>query len=201
MIDKGKISGSESDDDGNDEFAEFMRWKQQKRKAQRRGIDDWDQDNWTEAPQRPVNRSSSGYSSASSGPNRQNAVQGRDVGFRGQKIEQGTFIINHSDVQKFDRTFELGAENTFKGDKAAIAGAFTGDHNVEFHDDGQAGGDVKGVRNRVAAGIMHFKYAFPSLYSIVIILTLVTRTNRKRFPRKTKTKLSYTLHHSALTGN
>ena len=69
----GKISGSDSDDGGNEEFAEFMRWKQQKRKANRRGIDDWDQDNWTEAPQRPVNRApSSGYSSASSS----RAVQG-----------------------------------------------------------------------------------------------------------------------------
>ena len=39
-----------------------------------------------------------------------------------------------------------------------MAGAFTGDHNVVFQDEeGQAAGDVKGVRNRVAAGIMHFK--------------------------------------------
>lgn len=156
MIDKGKLSESESEGE-NEEFAEFMRWKQQKRKAQRRGIDDWDHDNWQEAPQRPVNRSSSGYSSGSSGPVR--AVQAHNVQFRGQKIEQGNFIVTHGDVQKFDKTFELGAENTFKGDKAAIAGAFTGDHNVVFQEEeGQAGGDVKGVRNRVAAGIMHFNY-------------------------------------------
>ena len=43
MISKGKISESESDGDGDDEFAEFMRWKQQKRRAARRGMDDWDQ--------------------------------------------------------------------------------------------------------------------------------------------------------------
>ena len=43
MIAKGKISESESDGDGDDEFAEFMRWKQQKRRAARRGLDDWDQ--------------------------------------------------------------------------------------------------------------------------------------------------------------
>ena len=53
----------------------------------------------------------------------------------------------------------MGEENTFKGDKAAVAGAFTGDHNVIFNDEeeGQAAGDIKGVRNRVKAGIMHFK--------------------------------------------
>jgi len=85
-------------------------------------------------------------------------LQGQNVQFRGNKIEQGNFIVTHNDFQKFDRTFELGAENTFKGDKAAVAGAFTGDHNVVFQDEeGQASGDVKGVRNRVAAGIMHFK--------------------------------------------
>ena len=75
MVEKGKISASESDDD-NDEFAEFMRWKKQKRKAQRRGIDDWDHDTWADAAPRPVNRTSSGYSSASSGMAR-NVVQGR----------------------------------------------------------------------------------------------------------------------------
>ena len=45
MIAKGKISESESDGagSGDDDFAEFMRWKQQKRRAARRGMDDWDQ--------------------------------------------------------------------------------------------------------------------------------------------------------------
>ena len=34
-----------------------------------------------------------------------------------------------------------------------------GDHNVIWNEneEGQAAGDIKGVRNRVAAGIMHFK--------------------------------------------
>ena len=47
-----------------------------------------------------------------------------------------------------------------KREKAAVAGAFTGDHNVIFQEEeeGQAAGDIKGVRNRVKAGIMHFKY-------------------------------------------
>ena len=68
MIEKGKVSDSGSgSDDGNDEFAEFMRWKQQKRRAARRGLDDWGEDNWgggAPAQQRPVNRAgSSGYSS------------------------------------------------------------------------------------------------------------------------------------------
>ena len=66
MIEKGKVSASESDGSGDDEFAEFMRWKQQKRRAARRGYDDWDQDDWGGPPKdtRPVNRSSSsGYSS------------------------------------------------------------------------------------------------------------------------------------------
>ena len=45
MIAKGKISESESggDGSGDDDFAEFMRWKQQKRRAARRGMNDWDQ--------------------------------------------------------------------------------------------------------------------------------------------------------------
>lgn len=66
MIEKGKVSASESEGSGDDEFAEFMRWKQQKRRAARRGYDDWDQDDWGGPPKdtRPVNRSSSsGYSS------------------------------------------------------------------------------------------------------------------------------------------
>lgn len=66
MVEKGKVSASESEGSGDDEFAEFMRWKQQKRRAARRGYDDWDQDDWGGPPKdtRPVNRSSSsGYSS------------------------------------------------------------------------------------------------------------------------------------------
>ena len=66
---------------------------------QRRGIDDWDHDNWNEPAQRPVNRqpSSSGYSS---GYSSSNAVQGQNVQFRGQKIEQGNFIVTHNDFVK-----------------------------------------------------------------------------------------------------
>ena len=67
--------------------------------SQRRGIDDWDHDNWSAPPQRPVNRqpSSSGYSS---GYSSSNAVQGQNVQFRGQKIEQGNFIVTHNDFLK-----------------------------------------------------------------------------------------------------
>ncbi|CBY23778.1 unnamed protein product [Oikopleura dioica] len=158
MINKGLVSDDSDEDDENSEFAEFMRWKKQKRKAQRRGVDDWGDDNWADSAPRPVNaRSSSGYSSYSSGSSR--AVQGHDVAFRGQKIEQGQFMVTNKQLDQFDKNYVLGAENTFAGDKAAVAGAFTGDHNVVFNDnEGQAAGDIKGVRNRVAAGIMHFNY-------------------------------------------
>ena len=93
-----------------------------------------------------------------SGPNR-NAVRGQNIAYRGSNIEQGNFIIDANGVRQFDKNYVLGEENTFKGDKAAVAGAFTGDHNVIFNDEeeGQAAGDIKGVRNRVKAGIMHFK--------------------------------------------
>ena len=88
MIEKGKVSASESEGSGDDEFAEFMRWKQQKRRAARRGYDDWDQDDWGGPPKdtRPVNRSSSsGYSS---GYNR--------IGFSTLRFSQCVFSKLHS---------------------------------------------------------------------------------------------------------
>ena len=129
--------------DGNDEFAEFMRWKQQKRRAARRGLDDWDQDDWGQSQsQRPVNRTGSGYSSGYnrlhynnytlffcvklfaitapfSGPNR-NAVRGQNIGYKGSNIEQGSFVIDANGIKQFDKSYVLGEENTFKGDKERL---------------------------------------------------------------------------------
>ena len=66
-----------------------------------------------------------------SGPTR-NAVQGQNIGYKGSKIEQGSFTITNEGIKRFDREYELGAENTFKGDKAAVAGAFTGKQKIEL---------------------------------------------------------------------
>jgi len=44
---------------------------------------------------------------------------------------------------------------SFKGRKASVAGAFTGDHNQILGEDLD---DVRGIRARVEAGIQHFSY-------------------------------------------
>ena len=44
----------------------------------------------------------------------------------------------------------------FSGKNAAVAGAFTGDHNVIINSDDED--DIRGVRARVRAGIQHFSF-------------------------------------------
>ena len=85
-------------------------------------------DDWGKPSAQPVNRSSSsGYSSGGGQYAARQGIQGQNINYKGQQIEQGSFTITNDGIKKFDRTFELGAENTFKGDKAAVAGAFTGE--------------------------------------------------------------------------
>jgi len=71
---------------------------------------------------------------------------------RNGEIEQNSFIITKKDQQKFDEKYD--PENcVFQGGRAAVSGAFTGDHNVIRKEH-----DVIGVHKRVLAGIQHFDY-------------------------------------------
>jgi len=66
------------------------------------------------------------------------------------KVEQNNFIVTKEDQKKFDEKYD--PENcVFQGGRAAVAGAFTGDHNVIRKEN-----DVIGVHKRVFAGIQHF---------------------------------------------
>lgn len=70
-----------------------------------------------------------------------------------EEVDQRKFIITASDQREFDQKYDA-QESIFQGSKAAVAGAFTGDHNVIRGD-----GDVRGVHKRVKAGIQHFSYS------------------------------------------
>ncbi|CAK8686340.1 unnamed protein product [Clavelina lepadiformis] len=72
---------------------------------------------------------------------------------KSEVVEQSMFVITREDQKDFDENYSLNS--TFKGDKASVAGAFTGDHNVIL--DQKA--DIRGVRARVEAGIQHFSFA------------------------------------------
>ena len=73
------------------------------------------------------------------------------------KVEQEKFLVKDEDIRAFDKNYKY--ESTFQGTRAAVAGAFTGEHNVIMTDDkNKHDREIKGVKNRVMAGIQHFDY-------------------------------------------
>jgi len=86
-------------------------------------------------------------------PNYEDAAENRSGNGAKKDVEQKKFIITRQDQKKFDEQFQ--SQSLFRGSNAAVAGAFTGDHNVIRG----VNNDVRGVRKRVKAGIQHFNYA------------------------------------------
>jgi len=84
---------------------------------------------------------------------RENRTLSEFCDYNGSSVDQANFIVTHDDAKKFDQDYEH--EGTFQGRNAAVAGAFTGDHNIIFD---ERSGDTKGVANRVKAGIQHFNF-------------------------------------------
>lgn len=181
----GKINNLDSDEDtmgGGDvmeEFKEFMKYRHMIRNDPRRtfapggGAFDtdplnrpqpWDDSDWKNDT---TNINASNYAEYSKSQDqerarrrahyeeqkrRANAVRGKSIEYNGKSIEQSGFIVTHEDARDFDENYEH--EGTFQGRNAAVAGAFTGEHNVIMDTDN----DVKGVANRVKAGIQHFNF-------------------------------------------
>lgn len=180
----GKINELDSDDDGADvmeEFKEFMRYRHMVRNDPRRTFasgskfdsdpmnrpQPWDDSDWKNDTTKYNGTNYQEYNKMQDQERakrkayyeeqkrRANAVKGKSIEYNGkygQGIEQDGFIVTHQDARDWDENYEH--QGTFQGRNAAVAGAFTGEHNVVVDEDG----DVKGVANRVKAGIQHFNF-------------------------------------------
>ena len=87
--------------------------------------------------------------------------------------------MKHEDIIAFDKEYKN--DGTFQGTRAAVAGAFTGEHNVILGQDGK----TMGVKNRVLAGMQHFDYdkqkvlTDPNDLGKVLIYTTSLKVNRE----------------------
>ena len=180
----GKIVENDSDDEGDvmEDFKEFMKYRHMIRSDKRRtfapgGYFDsdplsrsrpgpgWDDAEWKDDTCKWNGTNYDEYCKMQDGQRsmrrqkyeeekRKFAVKGRSIEHNGTAIDQSEFIITQEDQRKFDDEYDM-SENTFQGKNAAVAGAFTGEHNVVFDEKTD---DVKGVVNRVKAAIQHFNY-------------------------------------------